>query len=183
MPVDGTFPVGTSKYEKRNIAADIPVWDAALCIQCNKCTFVCPHAAIRVKAFDAALLGGAPPTFKSVDYRGNEFPGAKYSIQVAPEDCTGCDLCVEVCPAKDKTTGVKALVLSAQAPLRDAERTNFEFFLALPDPDRAAVKPNSVKGSQFLQPLFEFSGACAGCGETPYLKLATQLFGDRMSWL
>jgi len=180
MPVGGTFPVGTSKYEKRNIAADIPVWNAALCIQCNKCTFVCPHAAIRVKAFDAARLAGAPPTFKSIDYRGNEFPGAKYSIQVAPEDCTGCDLCVEVCPAKDKTTGVKALVLSAQAPLRDAERTNFEFFLALPDPDRSAVKPNSVKGSQFLQPLFEFSGACAGCGETPYLKLTTQLFGDRM---
>jgi len=178
--VGGTFPVGTSKYEKRNIAADIPVWNAALCIQCNKCTFVCPHAAIRVKAFDAARLAGAPPTFKSIDYRGNEFPGAKYSIQVAPEDCTGCDLCVEVCPAKDKTTGVKALVLSAQAPLRDAERTNFEFFLALPDPDRSAVKPNSVKGSQFLQPLFEFSGACAGCGETPYLKLTTQLFGDRM---
>jgi pyruvate-ferredoxin/flavodoxin oxidoreductase len=180
MPVGGTFPVGTSKFEKRNIAGEIPVWNGVLCIQCNKCTFVCPHAAIRVKAFDPALLADAPVSFKSVDYRGTEFPGMKYSIQVAPEDCTGCDLCVEVCPAKDKATGMKALVLSAQAPLRDPERTNFEFFLQLPDPDRSAIRPNSVKGSQFLQPLFEFSGACAGCGETPYLKLTTQLFGDRM---
>ena len=180
MPIDGTFPVGTSRFEKRNIAAEIPVWNAALCIQCNKCTFVCPHAAIRVKAFEPHLLAGAPGSFKSVDYRGAEFDGMKYTIQVAPEDCTGCDLCVEVCPAKDKATGVKALVLAPQPPLRDAERLNFEFFLDLPDPDRVTVKAGSVKGSQFLRPLFEFSGACAGCGETPYLKLATQLFGDRM---
>jgi pyruvate-ferredoxin/flavodoxin oxidoreductase len=180
MPVDGTFPVGTAKYEKRNVASDIPVWNPALCIQCNKCTFVCPHAALRAQAFDPALLGNAPHAFKSIDYRGAEFEGMKYSIQVAPEDCTGCELCVEVCPAKDRTTGVKALVLAAQAPLRDQERANFEFFLRLPDQNRSAVKPNSVKGSQFLRPLFEFSGACAGCGETPYLKLATQLFGDRM---
>jgi pyruvate-ferredoxin/flavodoxin oxidoreductase len=180
MPVDGTFPVGTAKYEKRNVASDIPVWNPALCIQCNKCTFVCPHAALRVKAIDPALLAAAPAAFKSTDYRGHEFEGMKYSIQVAPEDCTGCDLCVEVCPAKDKATGVKALVLSAQAPLRDQERGNFEFFLGLPDADRQTVKAGTVKGSQFLRPLFEFSGACAGCGETPYLKLATQLFGDRM---
>jgi pyruvate-ferredoxin/flavodoxin oxidoreductase len=180
MPVDGTFPVGTSKFEKRNIADDIPVWNAALCIQCNKCTFVCPHAAIRVKAIEPALLVGGPATFKAVDYRGAEFAGMKYSIQVAPEDCTGCDLCVQVCPAKDKATGVKALVMSAQPPLLEQERTNFAFFLSLPESDRTRVKANSVKGSQFLQPLFEFSGACAGCGETPYLKLTTQLFGDRM---
>jgi pyruvate-ferredoxin/flavodoxin oxidoreductase len=180
MPVDGTFPVGTSKYEKRNIASDIPVWNPALCIQCNKCTFVCPHAALRVKAIDPALLDTPPATFKFVDYRGNEFGSMKYTIQVAPEDCTGCDLCVQVCPARDRVTGVKALALAAQAPLRDQERENFAFFLTLPELDRTTVKANSVKGSQFLQPLFEFSGACAGCGETPYIKLATQLFGDRM---
>jgi pyruvate-ferredoxin/flavodoxin oxidoreductase len=180
MPVDGTFPVGTSKFEKRNIASEIPVWNDAFCIQCNKCTFVCPHAAIRVKAIEPSLLVGAPATFKAVDYRGAEFEGMKYSIQVAPEDCTGCDLCVQVCPAKDKVTGVKALVMSAQPPLLEQERVNFAFFLSLPESDRARVKANSVKGSQFLQPLFEFSGACAGCGETPYLKLTTQLFGDRM---
>ena len=180
MPVDGTFPIGTSKYEKRSIASEIPVWNGTLCIQCNKCTFVCPHAALRVKAIAREDLVAAPAAFKSVDYRGSEFEGMKYSIQVAPEDCTGCDLCVEVCPAKDKVTGVKALVMAAQPPLRDQERENFEFFLGLPDADRTTVKANSVKGSQFLRPLFEFSGACSGCGETPYLKLTTQLFGDRM---
>ncbi len=180
MPADGTFPVGTSKYEKRSIAEEIPVWNAKTCIQCNKCTFVCPHAAIRVKAFDPALLAEAPPTFKSIDYRGGEFAGMKYAIQVAPEDCTGCDLCVQVCPAKDKATGVKALTLAPQAALLEPERANFAFFLGLPETDRTKMKPSTVKGSQFLQPLFEFSGACAGCGETPYLKLTTQLFGDRM---
>jgi pyruvate-ferredoxin/flavodoxin oxidoreductase len=180
MPVDGTFPVGTSKFEKRNVTAEIPVWNPALCIQCNKCTFVCPHTAIRVKTIDPSLVVNAPSTFKSIGYRGHEFPDMKYSIQVAPEDCTGCDLCVQVCPAKDRTTGEKALVMAAQAPLRDQERANFDFFLGLPDPDRAAIKAGSVKMSQFLRPLFEFSGACAGCGETPYLKLTTQLFGDRM---
>jgi pyruvate-ferredoxin/flavodoxin oxidoreductase len=180
MPADGTFPVGTSKYEKRNIADAIPVWNAPLCIQCNKCTFVCPHAAIRVKAIEPHLVMSAPETFKAVDYRGAEFEGMKYSIQVAPEDCTGCDLCVQVCPAKDKATGVKALVMSLQPPLLEQERINFAFFLSLPESDRTRVRAGSVKGSQFLQPLFEFSGACAGCGETPYLKLTTQLFGDRM---
>jgi pyruvate-ferredoxin/flavodoxin oxidoreductase len=180
MPADGTFPTGTSKYEKRAIAEEIPVWNAAICIQCNKCTFVCPHAAIRVKAFDPALLATAPSTFKSIDYRGNEFAGMKYSIQIAPEDCTGCDICVQVCPAKDKATGVKALELASLPTLLEPERANFAYFLSLPETDRTRMKPSTVKGSQFLQPLFEFSGACAGCGETPYLKLTTQLFGDRM---
>jgi pyruvate-ferredoxin/flavodoxin oxidoreductase len=180
MPVDGTYPTGTAKYEKRNIADEIPVWDASICIQCNKCTFVCPHAALRVKVFEPFRGAGAPATFKSVDYRGAEFEGFKYSIQVAPEDCTGCDLCVQVCPAKSKTTGRKALVMTAPVPLVEQERANFAFFLTLPQADRTKAKANSVKGSQFLEPLFEFSGACAGCGEAPYLKLASQLFGDRM---
>jgi pyruvate-ferredoxin/flavodoxin oxidoreductase len=180
LPVDGTFPTGTSRWEKRNVADRIPVWDADLCIQCNKCVLVCPHAAIRVKAYPSSLLRGAPETFKSVNYKGAEFRGMKYTIQVAPEDCTGCDLCVVVCPAKHKETGTRALDMAAQRPLREQEAANFEYFLKLPDPDRAAASHASVKGSQFLQPLFEYSGACAGCGETPYLKLATQLFGDRM---
>ncbi len=180
MPVDGTYPTGTSRYEKRNIADEIPVWDEALCIQCNKCVFVCPHTALRVKAFEPGLLPGAPPTFKAVDYRGTEYEGLKYAIQVAPEDCTGCDLCVQVCPAKSRSTGQKALRMAPQPPLVRQERENFTFFLSLPQSDRAKAKAPSVKGSQFLEPLFEFSGACAGCGETPYLKLASQLFGDRM---
>jgi pyruvate-ferredoxin/flavodoxin oxidoreductase len=180
FPVDGTFPTGTAQWEKRNLADRIPVWHPAICIQCNKCVLVCPHAAIRVKAYAPWHLDGAPPTFKSDQYRGAEFKDMKYTIQVAPEDCTGCDLCVEVCPAKDKSTGVKAVEMQPQPPLCDGERENFAFFLSLPEPNRGAASHASVKGSQFLQPLFEFSGACSGCGETPYLKLATQLFGDRM---
>ena len=180
MPVDGRYPTGTSGLEKRNLAEEIPVWDEVLCIQCNKCIFVCPHAALRVKAIDPAALHQAPSSFKAVDYRGSEYEGLKYSIQVAPEDCTGCDLCIQVCPAKSKSTGLKALEMALQPPLLAQERENFAFFLTLPESDRASAKATSVKGSQFLQPLFEFSGACAGCGETPYLKLASQLFGDRM---
>ncbi|TAK16398.1 MAG: pyruvate:ferredoxin (flavodoxin) oxidoreductase [Acidobacteria bacterium] len=181
FPPDGTWPSGTAKWEKRNIAAEIPVWDAALCIQCNKCALVCPHAAIRAKVYPPSALADAPATFKSVDFKsvGDDFRGEKYTIQVAPEDCTGCTLCVEVCPAKDKANpSHRALELVAQRPLREAERENFAFFLNLPEADRIAIKPD-VKHTQFLEPLFEFSGACAGCGETPYIKLLTQLFGDR----
>jgi pyruvate-ferredoxin/flavodoxin oxidoreductase len=181
MPVDGTYPVGTAQWEKRNIALEIPVWDEKLCIQCNKCALVCPHATIRIKVFDPKELANAPATFKSTEYRGSEYKGMKYSIQVAPEDCTGCSLCVEVCPAKNKSeTKLKAINMTAQPPLRDQERVNYEFFLGIPEIDRRTVKLDSVKGSQLLQPLFEYSGACSGCGETPYVKLATQLFGDRM---
>ena len=179
FPVDGTWPTGTSRWEKRNIATEIPVWDTALCIQCNKCAMVCPHAAIRAKVFEPGGLRAAPATFKSVDYKGNEWKGQTYSLQVAPEDCTGCSLCVAVCPAQDKLNPKhKALDMVPQPALREQERTNYEFFLQLPEADRTKVRLD-VKGAQFLQPLFEFSGACAGCGETPYIKLLTQLFGDR----
>ena len=179
FPIDGTWPTGTTKWEKRNIALEIPEWDAALCIQCNKCAMVCPHAAIRAKVYEPAALAGAPEAFKAVDYKGAEYKGQKYTIQVAPEDCTGCNLCVAVCPAKDKSNPKhKAIDMVAQAPLREAEVANFKFFLDLPEVDRTTVKLD-VKGTQFLEPLFEFSGACSGCGETPYIKLLTQLFGDR----
>jgi pyruvate-ferredoxin/flavodoxin oxidoreductase len=180
MPIDGTFPTGTAAWEKRNIALEIPVWDTEVCIQCNKCVIVCPHATIRAKVFDPAELKNAPPTFKSTEFRGTEYKGMRYSIQVAPEDCTGCGLCVEVCPAKNKTeTRLKAINMMPQQPIREAERVNYDYFLALPEADRRTVKVDTVKGSQFLQPLFEYSGACSGCGETPYVKLVTQLFGDR----
>ncbi len=179
FPVDGTWPTATTQWEKRNIAIEIPVWDEGLCIQCNKCALVCPHAAIRAKVYDPADLEGAPETFKSVDYKAKDFAGKKYTIQVAPEDCTGCQLCVRVCPAKDKSNPKhKSLDMAPQMPLREPERINYDFFLGLPDVDRTQVKLD-VKGSQFLQPLFEYSGACEGCGETPYVKLLTQLFGDR----
>ncbi|MBM2840971.1 MAG: pyruvate-ferredoxin/flavodoxin oxidoreductase, partial [Bacteroidetes bacterium] len=181
MPIDGTFPVGTAQWEKRNIALEIPVWDTQVCIQCNKCAIVCPHATIRIKVYDPKELVNAPPTFKSTEYRGSEYKGMKYSIQVAPEDCTGCGICIEICPAKNKSeTRLKAINMMQQPAIRDQERENYEFFLSLPEVDRRGVKMDSVKGSQLLQPLFEYSGACSGCGETPYLKLVTQLFGDRM---
>ena len=179
FPVDGTWPVGTSKWDKRNLAQEMPVWDPAICIQCNKCAMVCPHAAIRAKVYEPAALAGAPAVFKSVDYKAHEFPGFRYTIQVAPEDCTGCHLCVMVCPAKDKSNPKhKAIDMQPQRPLRESERHNYAFFLQLPEADRTAVKQD-VKGIQFLEPLFEYSSACPGCGETPYLKLLTQLFGDR----
>ena len=179
FPVDGTWPVGTAKWDKRNLAQEIPVWDPALCIQCNKCAMVCPHAAIRAKVYAPAALTGAPTAFKAVAYKAHEFPGFRYTIQVAPEDCTGCHLCVMVCPAKDKSNPKhKAIDMQAQRPLREVERSNYAFFLQLPEADRTTVKPD-VKGIQFLEPLFEYSSACPGCGETPYLKLLTQLFGDR----
>ena len=179
FPVDGVWPLGTTKWEKRNIALAIPVWDEGICIQCNKCALICPHAAIRPKVYEAGALEGAPVTFKAVDYKGADFKGQKYTIQVAPEDCTGCGICVEICPAKDKANPKhKAIDMAPQMPLREAEAANFEFFLNLPEPDRTLLK-GDVKGTQFMEPLFEYSGACAGCGETPYIKLMTQLFGDR----
>jgi pyruvate-ferredoxin/flavodoxin oxidoreductase len=181
MPNDGTFPTATSQWEKRNIALEIPAWEPNLCIQCGKCAFVCPHAVIRQKVYTPKYLAGAPASFKSLDAKFKEFPGMKYTIQVAPEDCTGCSLCVEACPAKDKSqVGRKALNMVDQVPLRFPERENWNFFLTLPEADRSVFQPSTVKNSQLLQPLFEFSGACSGCGETPYIKLASQLFGDRM---
>ncbi|HUL45033.1 MAG TPA: pyruvate:ferredoxin (flavodoxin) oxidoreductase [Bacteroidota bacterium] len=181
FPVDGTYPTGTAAWEKRNIALEIPQWEPEICIQCNKCALVCPHATIRIKVFDQKELVNVPATFKSMDYKGSEFKGMKYSIQVGPEDCTGCGLCVEICPAKSKSEAkVKAINMKPQQPLRETERLNWDFFLNIPEVDRRTVKMDNVKGSQLLQPLFEYSGACSGCGETPYLKLATQLFGDRM---
>jgi pyruvate-ferredoxin/flavodoxin oxidoreductase len=180
FPVDGTFPTGTTKWEKRNIALEIPVWDEETCIQCNKCSLVCPHAAIRPKAYDPACLEKAPATFKHADARGKDLKDLAYTIQIAPEDCTGCGLCVEVCPAKNKSEArLKAINMAAQPPLRETERENYKFFLDLPELDRSTLQVQTVKGSQFLEPLFEYSGACTGCGETPYVKLLSQLFGDR----
>ncbi len=180
FPPDGTWPTGTSRFEKRNIAAEIPTWDASICIQCNKCAQMCPHAAIRAKSYDEPALASAPESFKSVASRGKDLPGSRFTIQVAPEDCTGCSLCVAVCPAKDKSNPRhKAIDMAAQAPLLAAERTNYEFFLGIPEADRARVKLDN-KGVQLLEPLFEYSGACAGCGETPYIKLLTQVVGDRL---
>lgn len=180
FPADGTYPSGTTQWEKRNLALEIPVWDEDLCIQCGKCTFVCPHAVIRQKVYEPALLDNAPETFKSLDAKFKEFPEHKYTIQIAPEDCTGCQLCVEVCPAKDKQNPEhKALNMAPQPPIREKERENWKFFLSIPEVDRTKISLTTVKNSQLLQPLFEFSGACAGCGETPYIKLMTQLFGDR----
>jgi pyruvate-ferredoxin/flavodoxin oxidoreductase len=180
MPDDGVWPVATTQWEKRNIALEIPVWDPEVCIQCAKCSVVCPHATIRPKVYDPAALSKAPETFKSVDAKGKEFAGMKWTIQVAPEDCTGCGVCVQACPAKNKAEpSKKAINLAFQPPLRAAERDNYKFFLSLPDYDRSKLNLRTIKGSQLCRPLFEYSGACAGCGETPYVKLMTQLFGDR----
>ncbi|HEX6100427.1 MAG TPA: pyruvate:ferredoxin (flavodoxin) oxidoreductase [Thermoanaerobaculia bacterium] len=181
MPCDGTFPTATARYEKRNLAQEIPVWEAAACIQCGKCAMVCPHAAIRIKAYDESLIGNAPATFKSLKPMHKDWAGLAYTIQVAPEDCTGCTICVDVCPARSKKNpDQQALVMQPHAPLLDAERANWDFFLGLPERDRTQINPGLIRHQQLQQPLFEFSGACAGCGETPYLKLASQLFGDRM---
>jgi pyruvate-ferredoxin/flavodoxin oxidoreductase len=180
LPVDGTYPSDTARWEKRNIALEIPVWDADLCIQCGKCVLVCPHAVIRAKIYDREQLAAAPATFKSSTARWREFSELRYTLQVAPEDCTGCRLCVEVCPAKSKSeVRHKAINMRPQASIRDQERENWNFFLQLPEIDQDALNPEHVKDVQVLQPLFEFSGACAGCGETPYIKLMSQLFGDR----
>jgi len=181
FPVDGTFPTGTTKWEKRNLAQEIPVWDTDICIQCGKCAFVCPHAVIRIKTYDTKYLEGAPETFKSTDSRDRQWKGLKYTIQVAPEDCTGCAICVDFCPVRSKTEPkFKAINMEPQPPLREQERKNWDFFLTIPEMDRREIKVSSIRQQQVQEPLFEFSGACAGCGETPYIKLATQLFGDRM---
>lgn len=180
MPVDGTFPTATAQWEKRNIALEIPEWDEDVCIQCGKCALACPHAAIRVKAYDPSAAEGAPSAFKSVKARGKEYAGLSYTVQVAPEDCTGCGACVYICPAKNKKEPkFKAINMVDQVQLRDQERDNFKFFLDIPDMDRETLKLNTIKGSQQARPLFEFSGACSGCGETPYVQLMTRLFGDR----
>ncbi|MGC8856121.1 MAG: pyruvate:ferredoxin (flavodoxin) oxidoreductase [Anaerolineae bacterium] len=181
LPVDGTFPTGTAQWEKRNLALEIPVWEPDLCIQCGKCVMVCPHAVIRHKVYDEKLLVNAPATFKHMPSKFKEFSeGMAYTVQVSAEDCTGCTLCVEVCPAKDKTqVGRKALNMAPQPPLREQEAENWKFFLSIPDIDRKLINPSTIKNAQLLRPLFEFSGACAGCGETPYIKLVSQLFGDR----
>jgi pyruvate-ferredoxin/flavodoxin oxidoreductase len=181
FPVDGTWPLATTRWEKRRIADEVPVWDPKICIQCNKCAFVCPHATIRAKVYEPQELASAPADFLSMDFKAAEFKGWKYTIQVAPEDCTGCNLCVVVCPAKDKTNPKhKAINMTPLRDVLEQERGRYEFFLDIPDPPREKVRQGDVKGSQFLLPLFEYSGACAGCGETPYLKLLSQLFGDRL---
>lgn len=181
LPVDGVYPAGTARWEKRNIALEIPVWEPDLCIQCGKCSFVCPHAVIRTKVYEPAALEGAPADFRSTAARFKEFPDMQYTLQVSPEDCTGCSLCVEVCPAKDKRqVGRKAINMAPQPAIRERERVNWEFFVDLPEVQRDQINLHSIKNSQLVMPLFEFSGACSGCGETPYIKLVTQLFGDRM---
>jgi pyruvate-ferredoxin/flavodoxin oxidoreductase len=184
MPADGKFPTATTQFEKRNIAVHIPVWEPSLCIQCGQCSLFCPHASIRIKAYDASHAAKAPATFKSAEAKGKEFAGMKFTVQVAPEDCTGCGACVLICPAQEKDankqpTGRHAINMSLQEPLREAEAKNYEYFLSIPNTDPKLFKPGSIKGSQLIQPLFEYSGACAGCGETGYVKLLSQLFGDR----
>lgn len=181
LPVDGTYPSGTSKWEKRNIAQEVPVWDPDVCVQCGKCVMVCPHAVIRSKVYEPGELEQAPETFKSIDAKDKAWADLKFTIQVAAEDCTGCALCVDVCPAKNKAEPrKKAINMAPQRPIRDQERENWDFFLQLPNPDRRHLNLHKIAQQQMQEPLFEFSGACAGCGETPYIKLATQLFGDRM---
>jgi pyruvate-ferredoxin/flavodoxin oxidoreductase len=177
---DGTFPTATARWEKRNLALEIPEWDSKICIQCGKCAMVCPHAVIRIKVYDSKGLEGAPATFKSCDARDKEWAGMKYTIQVAPEDCTGCGVCVDICPVKNKSeVRLKAINMVPQPPLRAPESENWEFFVHLPELDRRRIKPGTIRQQQVQEPLFEFSGACSGCGETPYIKLVSQLFGDR----
>ena len=181
LPCDGTFPTGTARWEKRNIAAEVPLWESDLCIQCGKCVMVCPHAVIRAKVSEPAALAGAPEGFRHAPARDPSFAGQSFTIQVSVEDCTGCRLCVEVCPARDRQEPRrKAINMVPQRPLRESGRAWWSFFEQLADPPRQALDPHRVNQQQLQRPLFEFSGACAGCGETPYLKLVSQLFGDRM---
>ncbi|MCP4045991.1 MAG: pyruvate:ferredoxin (flavodoxin) oxidoreductase, partial [Gammaproteobacteria bacterium] len=182
FPVDGTYPTGTACYEKRNLALEIPVWETDICTHCGKCVFVCPHAAIRSKVFAVEATTEAPVTFKHVQIKGKDYPdGSHISYQVAPEDCTGCTLCVDICPIRDKTNASrKALNMAEQKSRLGQEKENWNYFLSLPEPDHREIKRNTLKGSMMMEPLFEFSGACVGCGETPYVRLASQLFGDRM---
>jgi pyruvate-ferredoxin/flavodoxin oxidoreductase len=181
LPADGTFPTGTARYEKRAIAKEIPIWDAEICIDCGKCAIVCPHATIRMKVFAPEAVANAPAEFLDKEFRSKDLAGHRLAIQVAPDDCTGCGVCVDVCPAKSKTeTRHKAINMEPMFDHRDVERRRWEYFQTIPPLDRGLLPHDSVKGSQVLEPLFEFSGACAGCGETPYIKLVTQLFGDRM---
>jgi pyruvate-ferredoxin/flavodoxin oxidoreductase len=181
LPNDGTYPTGTTQFEKRNLASEVPAWEPQVCIQCGRCVLVCPHAVIRSKAYDAAVLPGAPSSFKSAEARLPEWKGLKYTLQVAVEDCTGCGICVDVCPARNKSEArLKAINMQPQLPLRETERANWNFFLSIPEMDRRQISTDHVRKMQVQQPLFEFSGACAGCGETPYIKLLTQLFGDRL---
>ena len=181
LPNDGTFPTGTTQFEKRNLATEVPVWDPQVCIQCGKCVMVCPHAVIRSKVYDPSALANAPAAFKSHPARLPEWKDKQYTLQVAVEDCTGCGICVDVCPARNKSEArLKAINMAPQPPLREPERDNWNFFLSLPELDRRQISTANVRAMQVQQPLFEFSGACAGCGETPYIKLLTQLFGDRL---
>ena len=180
FPKNGSYPTATAQYEKRNLALEIPVWDEKICIQCLKCVAICPHATIRAKVYEPAELKDVPPTFKTAESRLPEFKGQKFTLQIAAEDCTGCAICVDVCPARNKTeTKLKAINMRPQPPLRAAEITNWDYFLKLPEVDRRKIKSGTLRQQQLLRPLFEFSGACAGCGETPYIKMLTQLFGDR----
>jgi pyruvate-ferredoxin/flavodoxin oxidoreductase len=180
IPADGTFPSGTSAFEKRNIAEAVPVWEEDLCIQCGQCSFVCPHSVIRARYYNEDELVGAPASFKSAPVNARGYPEARFTLQFYIEDCTGCGLCVEACPSiSPREPDVKAVNLAEKEPLVEAERANIAFFEGLPVNDRARVDFDKVRGIQFLEPLFQFSGACAGCGETPYLKLLSQLFGDR----
>ncbi len=181
LPNDGTYPTGTTQFEKRNLASEAPVWDPAVCIQCGKCVMVCPHAVIRSKVYEATVLHAAPSSFKSAEARLPDWKGLRYTLQVSVEDCTGCGICVDVCPARNKSEArLKAINMQPQLPLRESERENWNFFLSIPEMDRRKVPTDYVRKMQIQQPLFEFSGACAGCGETPYIKLLTQLFGDRL---
>jgi pyruvate-ferredoxin/flavodoxin oxidoreductase len=181
FPVDGTFPTDTARWEKRSIAQEIPIWDPSICIDCAKCALVCPHAAIRMKVFEPSELAGAPEGFKDKEWKSRDRPGMRMTIQVAPDDCTGCGICVDVCPARSKEqVKHKSIDMEPKLEHLDDERRWFDFFLSIPDPERTDVRADTVKGSQQLRPLFEYSGACSGCGETPYLKVLTQLFGDRM---